>query len=81
MVALVEVLDDDAQLDPAPQDWEKRWPLMLRVKALIKVRKVSHDPPTSALGALPDFAHQSFLLLTTLQLETATKLLEQAASS
>lgn len=80
IVALVEVLDDEARLDRAPQDWEKRWPLMLRVRALTKVRKVSQGPPTAALGTLPDLAHQSFLPLTAGQLATATRLLEQAAA-
>jgi hypothetical protein len=81
IVALVEVLDDEAQLDPAPKEWEKRWPLMLRVNALVKVRKVSHAPLTAALGELPDLAHQSFVPLTAGQLETAARLLEQAAAS
>ena len=32
IVAVVEVLDAEAKLDPAPKEWEKRWPLMLRSK-------------------------------------------------
>jgi hypothetical protein len=80
LVAVVEVLDDEAQLDPAPQEWEKRWPLMLGVKALVKVRKVSQAPPTASLGPLPDLAHQSFLPLTPAQLEAATKLITKAGS-
>lgn len=81
LVAVVEVLDDEATLDPAPKEWEKRWPLMLRIKPLVKVRKVSTGPLTSALGALPDLAHQSYLPLTSAQLKRATDLLEQAAAS
>jgi hypothetical protein len=80
LVAVVEVLDDEARLDPAPKEWEKRWPLMLRVKPLLKVRKVSKAPPTAALGALPDLAHQSFLPLTLPQLDLATKLITKTAS-
>jgi hypothetical protein len=81
IVALVEVLDDQATIDPAPQDWEKRWPLMLRVRPRVKVRRVSKAPPTAALGELPDLAHQSYVPLTVVQLKTATELLEQAAAS
>jgi hypothetical protein len=81
IVAVVEVLDDDATLDPAPKDWEKRWPLLLRVKPPVKVRRVSKAPATGALGELPDLAHQSYVPLTPTQLETANTLLENAASS
>lgn len=80
IVAVVEVLDDEAKLDPAPKEWEKRWPLMLRVKTLVKVRRVAQAPPTAALGPLPDLAHQSFLPLTPAQLESATQLITKAGS-
>ena len=80
IVAAVVVLDDEAELDPAPKEWEKRWPLMLRVNALVKVRKVAHAPPTAALGPLPDLAQPSFLPLTPPQLESATQLITKASS-
>jgi hypothetical protein len=79
LVTLVDVLDDEATLDVAPKDWEKRWPLLRQVKPVLKVRRASHGPPTSSLGPLPDLAHQSYLPFTTAQLALATDLLERAA--
>jgi hypothetical protein len=81
IVALVEVLDEVAKLDPAPKEWEKRWPLMRQVRPLIKVRRVSKGPLTAALGELPELAHQSYVPLTASQLKTATDLLERAVAA
>lgn len=32
LIAIVEVLDDEPTRDPAPSEWEKQWPLILRVR-------------------------------------------------
>ena len=60
---LVEVLDDDATLDPHPSEWEKQWPLILRVCPLVRVSRVSRAPASSLIGYLPDQTHQGFVRL------------------
>jgi hypothetical protein len=78
IVALVEVLDDEASLDPHPSEWEKQWPLILHVRPLVRIARVSWAPPTSSLGQLPDLVHQGFVPLTDAQLQTAERLLANA---
>jgi hypothetical protein len=78
LLAVVEVLDDEPTLDPAPLEWEKRWPLILRVRTIVKVGRVSKGPASISLGPLPDLAHKSFVPLTPAQLTKARSLLDAA---
>ena len=81
IVALVEVLDDEPKLDPAPTEWEKQWPLILRVRPILKVGRISKAPATNLLGELYNLAHQGFVPLTAQQFERAEPLLKQAAAT
>ena len=78
LVAVVEVLDDEASLDPHPNEWEKQWPLILRVRPLARDTRVSLSPPTSVLGALPDLAHKGFVPLVDAQLQLAEQAIAAA---
>jgi hypothetical protein len=80
IVAIVEVLDDDPTVDSHPVDWEKRWPLIVRVRPLLRVSRVSQAPATSVLGSVPDRAHQSFVPLTDEQLTLAEKNLQSSGA-
>lgn len=80
IVAIVEVLDDEARLDPTPPEWAKRWPLIRRVRPLIKVRRLSQSPPTSGLGIF-DLSYQSYVPLSPAQLQTAEELLKKAGGT
>jgi hypothetical protein len=80
IVALVEVLDEKAALDPAPVDWEKRWPLILRVRPLLKIRRVSQAPPTNLLGMF-ELSHQSFVPLNPDQLAKTEAALKGAGAT
>ena len=81
IVAVVEVLDDEPTRDSHPVEWEKKWPLILRVRPLLRVSRVSKGPLTSSLGALPDRTHQGFVPLTDAQLGMAEDLLRGVGAS
>jgi hypothetical protein len=81
IVALVEVLDDEASLDPHPSGWEKQWPLIIRVRPLARVARVSNAPATSSLGPIPDLAHMGFVPLKDAQLELAEHVLLAAGAT
>lgn len=74
MLAIVDVLDDQPTVDPAPFEWEKQWPLCLRVRPLLKIGRISQCPATAMLGELY-LSHQGFVPLTDPQLAKAKKLL------
>jgi hypothetical protein len=81
IVAVVEVLDDEPSLDPHPSEWEKKWPLILRVQPLLRISRVSAGPLSSSLGELPDRSHQGFVPLTEAQLRLAEAQLQGAGGS
>lgn len=81
LIAIVEVLDDEPTRDPAPSEWEKQWPLILRVRPLIKVRRISAAPSTHVLGDLYDLAHKGFVPLTPPQLTKAEEALRGVGAS
>jgi hypothetical protein len=80
IVAIVEALDDEASRDAHPSEWEKQWPLILRVQPLLRISRVSAAPVTSSLGELPDLTHQGFVPLTDSQLQSAERLLCDAGA-
>jgi hypothetical protein len=79
LIAVVEVLSDEARHD-ATVEWEKQWPLVLDVRPVLKIGRISQGPSTSSLGLRDDFAHQSFLPLTESQYENALRLLRAAGA-
>jgi hypothetical protein len=50
LIAVVEVVSDEPRHD-ATVEWEKQWPLVLDVRPVHKVGRVSQGPLTSTLGA------------------------------
>jgi hypothetical protein len=74
LIGIVEVRSDEPRYEPEP-DWERRWPWVLDVVPILKVGRVSQGPSTSLLDLTDDFAHQSFLPLTTNQYDRAVRLL------
>jgi hypothetical protein len=81
IVAIVEVADNEPCRDPHPSEWEKQWPLILAVRPLLRVSRVSRAPASSSIPELPDRTHQGFVPLTSAQLETAEQLLRNAGAS
>jgi hypothetical protein len=81
MVAVVEVLDDEPTRDSSPSLWEKQWPLILNVRPLLKIGRVSRSPSTDLLGDLCNLAHQGFVPLTDRQLRQAEALLREAGAT
>jgi hypothetical protein len=80
-IAVMEVRDDEPVRDPQPVEWEKRWPLILHVRPLLRVSRVSDGPLTSSLGELPDRTHQGFVPLADAQLSLAERLLREHGAS
>ena len=62
------------------KEWERRWPLVLDVKTLLRVGRVSRAPSTSALGLDENLAHQSYVPLTKQQYELAAEALRRAGA-
>jgi hypothetical protein len=80
IIAIVEVRDDEASRDPHPPEWAKQWPLIRKVRPILRVPRVSQGPSTDDLGELPDLMHQGFVPLTREQLQTAERLLTRAGA-
>jgi hypothetical protein len=80
IIAIVEVRDDEASRDPHPPEWAKQWPLIRKVRSILRVSRVSQGPSTDGLGELPDLMHQGFVPLTPGQFQTAERLLIQAGA-
>jgi hypothetical protein len=79
IIAAVEVQSEVARYD-ATREWERQWPLVLDVRPLLKVGRVSQSPPTDVVGVKDDFAHQSFLPLTPVHYEAALDALRAAGA-
>lgn len=80
LIAIVEVVDDEATRDPHPPEWAKQWPLIRQVRPIVRVSRVSQGPATGALGDVPDLMHQGFVPLSAAQLQTAEKLLTMSGA-
>jgi hypothetical protein len=66
LIAVMKVISSEARYDAA-REWEKQWPLVLDVKPVLRVGRVSRGPPTSILRLKDDLRHQSFVPLTNSQ--------------
>jgi hypothetical protein len=80
IIAIVEVRDDEASRDPHPPEWAKQWPLIRKVRSILRVPRVSEGPSTDGLGELPDLMHQGFVPLKPEQFQTAQQLLIRAGA-
>ena len=79
LIAVVEVVSDDARYDVA-LEWERQWPLVLDIRVVLKIGRVSRGPLTSTLGLSDDFAHQSFLPLSAANYDRAVQALRGAGA-
>lgn len=79
LIAVVEVLSEEPRHD-ATLEWERQWPLVLDVRPVLKIGRVSQGPPTSVLHLAEDFAHQSFLPLKPKQFDAAVQALRAAGA-
>lgn len=80
IIAVAEVKSDEPRYD-ATVDWERRWPLVLDIRLVLRVGRVSRGPLTSSLGLTESFAHQSFLPLKPTQYDEAVRLLRAAGAT
>ena len=62
------------------KEWERWWPLVLDVKTLLRVGRVSRAPSTTALGLNENLAHQSYVPLTKGQYQLAAEALRTAVA-
>lgn len=79
MIALVKPAGKPRR-DPSPPPWEAQWPIVLPVRVLLKVGRVSQGPATNLLTGLPDLKHQGLVALTPDQLAQAEQLLRDAGA-
>lgn len=80
LVAVVEVVAYEPLVDEHPSEWEKQWPLILPIRPLVRVSRVSKSPASNLLGDLPDRTHQGFVPLKDEQLRLAEQLIAEAAT-
>jgi len=78
LIAIVEVAVSEPRYD-ASKEWEKQWPLVLEVKPVLRVGRVSKGPPTSILQLDSSLMQQSFVPLTPQQYKTALAALRSAS--
>ena len=79
LIAVMTVASPEVRYDAA-QKWERQWPLVLEVKPMLRVGRVSQGPPTSVLRLKDDLRHQSFLPLTNARYETAVAALRDCGA-
>jgi hypothetical protein len=79
LIAVVEVLSEKARHD-ATVEWERQWPIVLDIRPILKVGRVSQGPATSVLGVAEDLAHQSFVPLKSAQFDLAVEALRAAGA-
>lgn len=79
LIAVMRVTSAEARYD-ATKEWEKQWPLVLDVKPVLRVGRVSKGAPTSILQLKSDLRHQSFVPLTDVQYEAAVAALRASGA-
>jgi hypothetical protein len=78
-IAIVEVTSDEPRHDVS-KEWEQQWPIVLDIRPVMRVGRVSRGPSTDVLQLSDDLMHESFVPLNPTQYRAAVDALKAAGA-
>jgi hypothetical protein len=80
LIAIVEVTSDEPRHDVS-KEWEQQWPIVLDIRPVMRVGRVSRGPSTDVLQLSDDLMHESFVPLNPTQYRAAVDAFESGRCS